>query len=189
MKIVIVEDERPTAELLMKYLGDINSDFVIEKVLTSVKDSVQYLANNTEPDLLFLDIQLTDGLSFDIFNFVKLSCPIIFTTAYQEYAVKASKLNSIDYLLKPVDKGELESAVQKFQNNFKSTENESSANDNFEARVALVLQKLTKRYKERFLVKVGVHIKTFTCDEILCFYSLERSSYMLTSQGKSYDIN
>ena len=109
MKVIIIEDEKPSARRLQRMLDSIN--IKVETLLHSVKESIEWFQNNEHPDLIFLDIQLSDGLSFEIFDAVNITSAIIFTTAYDEYALQAFKLNSIDYLLKPIDDEELETAV------------------------------------------------------------------------------
>ena len=118
MNVVIIEDEKPSARLLERKLNAIGVK--VNMKLHSVEDSIEWFVNNPEPDLIFLDIQLSDGLSFEIFETVKIVAPVIFTTAYDQYAIQAFKLNSIDYLLKPIDKNELSFAVNKFKSNFET---------------------------------------------------------------------
>ena len=122
MNVVIIEDEKPSARLLERKLNAIGVE--VNMKLHSVEDSIQWFVNNPEPDLIFLDIQLSDGLSLEIFETVKIVAPVIFTTAYDEYAIQAFKLNSIDYLLKPIDKNELSFAVNKFKSNFQNENKE-----------------------------------------------------------------
>ena len=120
MKIIIIEDEKPAARLLKRRVEKLG--FEVTEMLHSVEESVVWLQENSAPDLIFLDIQLSDGLSFEIFNQVEISSAIIFTTAYDEYVLKAFKLNSIDYLLKPVDEEELKFALEKFEKQFQSSQ-------------------------------------------------------------------
>lgn len=115
-KILILEDEKLNAERIQRLMGRIRPNMEIVGVLASVKKAVDWLAENKSPDLIIMDIQLADGLSFEVFNLTDVKCPVIFTTAYDEYAVKAFKYNSVDYLLKPVEEDELEAAVTKFEN-------------------------------------------------------------------------
>src|SRR6187200_845289 len=115
MKAIIIEDEHLVARDLRKLINTIDPSIEIMTVLDSVKACMEYFKTNFEPDLIFADIQLSDGVSFDIFNKVQITCPVIFTTAYNEYAIRAFKVNSIDYLLKPIDKNELASAIEKFK--------------------------------------------------------------------------
>ena len=114
MNVLIIEDEKPSARRLQRMLEKQNVS--VDKMLHNVEESVEWFANNEHPDLIFLDIQLSDGLSFEIFDAVDVNSAIIFTTAFDEYALQAFKLNSIDYLLKPIDEEELESAVKKYNN-------------------------------------------------------------------------
>ena len=113
MKTVIIEDEPLVAKDLQKLILQIDPRIQVRAVLTSLQSSIDYFKNNDAPDLIFMDIQLSDGVSFDLLKHVELKCPIIFTTAYNEYAIRAFKVNSVDYLLKPVDKAELQSAIEK----------------------------------------------------------------------------
>ena len=117
MNYIIIEDERLSAERLAGMVNRLFPDFVLVKTLDSVKSAVKWLSNNQQPSLAFFDIQLADGLSFEIFEQVSVEFPVIFTTAFNEYAIKAFKVNSIDYLLKPIDEDELKGAIKKFQSN------------------------------------------------------------------------
>ena len=113
MNVIIIEDEKPSARRLSRLLANLGVE--VSVLLHSVEESINWFKNNEHPDLIFLDIQLSDGLSFEIFDAVEVKSAIIFTTAFDEYALQAFKLNSIDYLLKPIDEEELESAVKKYQ--------------------------------------------------------------------------
>ncbi|MEZ5084340.1 MAG: LytTR family DNA-binding domain-containing protein [Bacteroidales bacterium] len=136
------------------------------------------------PDLAFFDIQLADGLSFEIFEKIEVICPIIFTTAFNEYAIKAFKVNSVDYLLKPIDFEELTTAINKFKKNFVSEPKQDLklAFDN-------VLNMLTENYKKRFVVKVGEHIKSIAASDILYFFSLEKATFMHTADNHNYVVD
>ena len=120
MKAIIIEDEPLVAKDLINIIKQIDSKIEIVTILDSVKSSIDYFNSNPEPELLFMDIQLSDGVSFDIFNHIQISCPIIFTTAYNEFAIRAFKVNSIDYLLKPIDKSELIIAFRDKQRSIKN---------------------------------------------------------------------
>ena len=133
-----------------------------------------------------LDIQLSDGLSFEIFDQVEVKSAIIFTTAYDEYALKAFKLNSIDYLLKPIDKDELKTAIDKFEANQTAPQN---LQVNLEQIKKLLINPLDKNYKERFTVKIGQHLKMISTDEIECFYSENKGTYIFTSDNRDYLID
>lgn len=139
------------------------------------------------PDLIFLDVQLSDGLSFEIFNHISITCPVIFTTAYEEYAIKAFKVNSIDYLLKPIGIDDLKNAINKFTSfnyNFINTYNQT-----LRYKVDQVMKLLTNNYKSRFVVNVGMHIRSVEVEKINLFYSLEKSTFLIDNTGKSYDID
>ncbi|MBY0427505.1 MAG: response regulator transcription factor [Cytophagales bacterium] len=152
MNIVVVEDEPLVARNLEKLIGILAPDFIISVKLTSVEESVQWFESNPSPDLIFMDIQLSDGISFDIFKKVTLDCPIIFTTAYNEYALRAFKVNSVDYLLKPIDKDELTSAIAKFRK-WKEVRSNWNIQDQLYQLITDIKKPIeAKKYKERFLV-------------------------------------
>ena len=187
IKALLIEDEKLAAEHLQKLLGEVNADIEIMKVIDSIEQSVSWFTLNPLPDLLFLDIQLSDGLSFEIFNHVNINCPVIFTTAYEEYAIKAFKVNSVDYLLKPVRADELRFAIEKFR---ALPANDKEAIDpSLKYKVDQMLKMLTQSYKKRFVVNAGPHLRSVETETINCFYSLERSTYLLEAIGKTFDIN
>lgn len=189
MNIIIIEDEKPAARLLQRKVEKLG--YVVNQMLHSVEEAINWLTTNQHPDLIFLDIQLSDGLSFEIFeHFDKESQPIksavIFTTAYDEYALRAFKLNSIDYLLKPIDEEELEIAVNKFKNQFQ----QNSVNSlDFEAIKRMLVNPVEKEYKERFSVKVGNQIKIIPIDEVECFYSENKGTYIHTLDNRDYLVD
>ena len=152
-------------------------------MLHSVEDSIAWFQENQHPDLIFLDIQLSDGLSFEIFDAIEVKSAIIFTTAYDEYALQAFKLNSIDYLLKPIDEEELESAVKKYRD-FKP-ENRKIPVD-FEDIKKLLVNPLERDFKKRFTARVGQHLKIINADEVECFYSENKGTYAATLDGRNY---
>ena len=182
MNVVIIEDEKPSARLLERKLNAIGVE--VNMKLHSVEDSIQWFVNNPEPDLIFLDIQLSDGLSLEIFETVKIVAPVIFTTAYDEYAIQAFKLNSIDYLLKPIDKNELSFAVDKFKSNFQNENKEVNLSE-----IKKLISNNSKEYKKRFTVNVGTSIKIFNTIDIACFYSQDKTSFLLTNSGRSYILD
>lgn len=147
MKVIVIEDELLTAKNMARILKQILPDIEISATLDSVEATVSYLNNHPAPDLFFMDIQLSDGSSFEIFDKIKIEQPVIFTTAYNEYAIRAFKVNSIDYLLKPVDKDQLKAALDKYQKIYKS---QTSGNDLQDFIHAFRANNLPK-YKERFL--------------------------------------
>ncbi len=132
-----------------------------------------------------MDIQLADGLSFEIFERVNVTCPVIFTTAYEEYAIRAFKVNSVDYLLKPIAYNELETAFHKFENTFKS---QSAPVVTLEL-LTKVKEMLRKQYKTRFVIKVGEHLKSIPVEDILFFYSMEKATYLCTADFKNYLVD
>lgn len=181
MNVIIIEDEKPAARRLSRLLAELGVD--VSTMLHSVDESIEWFQNNPQPDLIFLDIQLSDGLSFEIFDVVDVKSAIIFTTAFDEYALQAFKLNSIDYLLKPIDDEDLESAVKKYQN-FKPENRKISVD--FNDIKKLLVDPLDREYKKRFTVKVGQHLKIVNADEVECFYSENKGTYAATSDGRNY---
>ncbi|WP_119792474.1 LytR/AlgR family response regulator transcription factor [Flavobacterium anhuiense] len=188
MITLIIEDEKPAARLLQRKLEKL--DVTVETMLHSVEESVQWFENNPHPDLIFLDIQLSDGLSFEIFEKIDIKSAIIFTTAYDEYALKAFKLNSIDYLLKPIDEDDLETAVSKFKLRLPKAATESSNLQlDFEQIRQMLSNPFEKTYKKRFTVKIGQHLKVITTEEIECFFSENKGTYIHTYDNRDYLID
>ncbi len=181
MNVLIIEDEKPAARRLARLLSEF--DVEVSTMLHSVEEAVDWFQKNEHPDLIFLDIQLSDGLSFEIFDLVEVKSAIIFTTAYDEYALQAFKLNSIDYLLKPIDDEELERAVRKYQN-LKPDHNQISLD--FEDIKKFLVNPLEREYKKRFTIRLGQHLKIINADEIECFYSENKGTYAATSEGRNY---
>ena len=179
MKAVIIEDELPSARRLERLLQDFNIEIVA--TLNSVKSSILWFQKNEQPNLIFLDVQLSDGLCFEIFKTIKITSKIIFTTAFSNYSIKAFDYNSVSYLLKPINKQKLGEAILKAQ---KLHQKETD----FEQFKKLISNYKTENYKESFTVKVGKKIKIFKADEITCFYSFDNSTYLNTFQG-NYIIN
>jgi len=181
MNVLIIEDEKPSARRLQRMLTKL--DVSANTMLHSVEESVTWFLNNDHPDLIFLDIQLSDGLSFEIFDAVEVKSAIIFTTAFDEYALKAFKLNSVDYLLKPIDEEELEAAVHKYKELKPQAKNVQL---NFEDIKKLLVNPMERSYKKRFTTKIGQHIKMISVDEIECFYSENKGTYAHTIEGRDY---
>ncbi len=166
MKILIIEDELLVAESLLKLVRQLEPAAEIEGPLQSVKQSNKWLTEHSQPDLILADIQLADGISFDIFYENKINCPIIFTTAYNEYAIRAFKVNSIDYLLKPIDKKDLQTAFEKFhllQSKFKDAVYVEEMKELFSD------FKKSKKYKERFAVHIGRSVTLIPVENIALF--------------------
>lgn len=186
MKVLIVEDESMASKRLIKLITTIEPNVDILDSLDSVKRAVNWLNSNESPDLIFLDIQLADGLSFEIFEQTQVTAPIIFTTAFDEYAIKAFKVNSIDYLLKPIDPKELKSAIEKFNLKFSPKTQQSPLNM---ALIESAMEMMTKQYKERFVVKIGDHIKTVNSSDALYFYSQEKATFLQVADKKRFIID
>jgi DNA-binding LytR/AlgR family response regulator len=181
MNAIIIEDEKPAARRLGRLLSQLNVN--VSTMLHSVEESIEWFQNNEHPELIFLDIQLSDGLSFEIFDVIEVKSAIIFTTAFDEYALQAFKLNSIDYLLKPIDDEELEKAVKQYQN-FKPEKERISVD--FEDIKKLLVNPLEREYKKRFTARVGQHLKIINADEVECFYSENKGTYAATLDSRNY---
>lgn len=179
--VVIIEDEMLAAKRLQKLLEATNYDFEIIAILDSVKNGAKWLANNESPDLLFMDIQLGDGLSFEIFDIIEVKSPVIFVTAYNEYAIEAFKLNSIAYILKPISEESLVGALDKYDDMAKLF-NQS----NQKQQVVNLRSSLKDGFKKRFMIKVGDHIKSVLTKEVAFFYSRDKATYLKTYEGRSY---
>ena len=183
MNIIIIEDEKPAARLLQRKVEKLGLQ--VNTMLHSVEESITWFQNNAHPDLIFLDIQLSDGLSFEIFEQIDIKSAVIFTTAYDEYALRAFKLNSIDYLLKPIDEDELEVAINKFK---VRTQAQNFSLD-FEAIKRMLVNPVEKEYKKRFSVKIGQQLKVISIDEVECFYSENKGTYIHTFDNRDYLID
>jgi DNA-binding LytR/AlgR family response regulator len=181
MQALIIEDEKPAARRLARMLEQEGVE--VTDTLHSIEESILWFSQNEAPQLIFLDIQLSDGLSFEIFDTVSVNSPIIFTTAYDEYALQAFKLNSIDYLLKPIDEDDLRVALAQYKN--MSPVNRPVHMD-FEDIRKLLVNPLEREYKKRFTTRVGPHIKIIQADEVECFYSENKGTYAATTEGRSY---
>ncbi|MBE0673967.1 MAG: response regulator transcription factor [Bacteroidales bacterium] len=178
MNVLIIEDESFAADKLEMMLKEVDPAITVMAKLGSIKDSVRWLFQNSA-DLIFLDIQLSDGISFSIFEQVAINTPVIFTTAYDQYAIKAFKLNSISYLLKPVRKSDLAESIRKYQTL------KSAFTIDFDTLLANI-QGREPDYKKRFLIQIGEKIRKVEVHEISYFYALEKGVYLRTLQGKSY---
>ncbi|WP_338877144.1 LytTR family DNA-binding domain-containing protein [Spirosoma sp. SC4-14] len=179
MNVLIIEDEDRTARQLERMLKKYDSSIHILAQLPSVRESVAWLSQHSVPDLILMDIHLEDGLAFAIFEQIQLTTPIIFTTAYDEYMIKAFKVNSIDYLLKPVDYDELVNALEKF----KTLRSVSSSPDL--ANLLQVMQQFRESpFKERFMVSIGTKIRSVETSEIAYFVSEEKATFLTTKEGQ-----
>ncbi|APG64144.1 DNA-binding response regulator [Tenacibaculum todarodis] len=175
MKVLIIEDELPSARRLERMLANFNVEVLATTV--SIKESVTWLQTNTHPAIIFLDVHLSDGLSFEIFNQVKTAAKIIFTTAYSDYSIRAFDYDSISYLLKPIKLAELEKAI------VKGKEKINNKND-FENLKELFANYKTKNYKDSFTVKNGSKIKIIKAEKVCCFYSYDNATFIKTNDFK-----
>lgn len=181
MNVLIIEDERPAANRLQQLLLLHLPAAEILGCLDTITTAVNWLQTHAAPDLIFCDIQLADGLSFEIFETVKVNSPIIFTTAFDQYAIKAFKLNSVDYLLKPIDPKELAQAILKFQN--------QSIKSSIDLGQIKELLSPNSHVKSRFLVKYGEKIQSVLVEDVSIFYSAEKVTYLQTHQQRKFILD
>lgn len=181
MRVLILEDENRAVNHLKRLISGVAPGMEICAVFETVREAVAYLEKEEQPDLIFSDVQLADGISFDIFSRVPLECPIIFTTAYDTYAIEAFNTNGIDYLLKPIEEKRLAKAIEKAK--------QLSSNKNLDRLLKLAPDAGSKRVKSRFMVKVGEKIRTIMVEDILAFYSFEKSTYLHTSAHRNYIVD
>lgn len=185
MNILIIEDEPQAAQRVEKLIGELVPDASIAGKIDTVKKAVQWLKNNPVPDLILMDIQLADGISFQIFEQHEIQSPVIFTTAYDAYAMKAFKVNSIDYILKPVDKEELSAALKKLKTLVKG----GTSAVQMLANIGQAVQMLMKKYKTRFVVKVGEHLRTIEVGSIQYFYSQDKATFCVTDDNRNHILD
>jgi DNA-binding LytR/AlgR family response regulator len=187
MKVIIIEDEVPAAEKLERYLHKYDATIAVVGIFNSVKTSVEWLqAHQDETELIFMDIQLIDGISFQIFQQVKVRKPVIFTTAFNEFALDAFKVNSIDYLLKPLTFTDLSAALKKLESLREQLQASPAQRERIERAFSNVRP---KEYKTRFMVKLGEHIRSITTDQIGLFFADGRDVYLITNQGRKFIID
>lgn len=181
MEILIIEDEKPAADRLRKLVSALLPDVRFYGHIDSISSAVKWFESHQAPDLIFCDIQLADGHSFEIFEQIKVRSPIIFTTAFDQYAIKAFKLNSIDYLLKPLDPAELKAAIHKFQ--------QQSISKSLDIHALKDMLLSDNRYKERFLVKIGEKIHSLPVSDVSFFYTAEKATYLQNHEGRKFIID
>ncbi|MDY8136751.1 LytTR family DNA-binding domain-containing protein [Aquimarina sp. 2201CG5-10] len=182
MKVVIIEDEPFAAEKLERYLLKYSADIKIVNTLISVKEAIDWISSHQdEVDLFFMDVQLVDGLSFEIFTEIKVNTPVIFTTAFDEFAIDAFKVNSIDYLLKPILFTNLSKALKKLE----TLRSQFSSDTTINKEVKLIAE---QQYKNRFLVSIGNHIHSIKSEDISFFFAEGRDAYLITESQKKYMI-
>ncbi|WP_420580351.1 LytR/AlgR family response regulator transcription factor [Reichenbachiella sp.] len=183
MTVLIIEDEAPAFRRLQKMLEEIDDSIQIVEVFDGVKEAVKWLNHHQCPDLIFMDIQLSDGLSFEIFEQAEINKPVIFTTAFDEYMLKAFKVNSIDYLLKPINKNDLHRSLEKY----KSLKSQFSEPDTPSIQELIKNIRLDDRkFKSRFLVKMGEKMMSVETEDILCFFAQSGLVYLRTKTEKKY---
>lgn len=183
MKVIIIEDERLSAEHLTRLLGRIDHTIEVIGYYDSVKRSITELKKQTPCDLLFVDIHLGDGISFEIFSNVEVNMPIVFTTAYDDYAIEAFKLNSVDYLLKPIVQQDLLRALEKFKRWNKNAAGEERM------RIQQTFDTYTKAYKSRFMVKMGEVISSIKTEDALYFISEDGLVLLVNKEGRRYPVD
>jgi DNA-binding LytR/AlgR family response regulator len=181
MKVLIIEDEQPASQKLIRLIGEIDSSIEIVDVIESVEQATNWLLNNPHPELIFMDIQLEDGICFEIFENCTIKTPVIFTTAYDNYSLKAFKVNSVDYLLKPIVLEELKNAIEKFK-----TVHHLKVDF---AKIESFINQLQPKTKERFLIKIGEHYRSIQVSRINCFFIKERCNFINVDKGKNYAID
>ena len=180
MRVIILEDESRAASYLERLMAIVAPEMAVIAKIESVRNGIKYLKENPMPDLIFSDIQLADGLSFEIYKQVTVTCPIIFTTAYDHYAIEAFKTNGIDYLLKPIEEQRLNQALEKVRH--------FSPGFLVEKILSITNPTSEKNQKSRFMVKVGDKIKSIPVEEIMIFYSQEKATYIYTMDKRTYNI-
>jgi len=185
MRYIILEDEKLASNRLKKLITDLRPDYNCLVTIDAVDAAVVSLPP-LRPDLIFMDIQLADGLSFDIFDQIKLEVPIIFTTAYDEYALKAFKQNSIDYLLKPIDPEELKSALDKFE---KVRLKKPVSSEEPSKKMNQLVKAMNPKGKERFVVKVGEHLKSVLTKDVQLVYSQDKGTYLFTNDHRRFLVD
>jgi DNA-binding LytR/AlgR family response regulator len=184
-KVLIIEDEMAAAKRLNKLISELMPDAEIINSIPSIASAVQWFKTNPLPDLVFADIHLADGSSFEIFKQVTIDCPVIFITAYDQYALEAFKQNSIHYLLKPIKKEELNEAIERFRKRQASKE---TGPVDFEKMLS-IMNKPATNFKERFIIRFGEHIKTIQVQDIAYFYTENKASYAVMKDGKRYPVD
>lgn len=185
MKILIIEDEEHAAKRMETLVKELLPKSIILAKLDTVKRAVDWFTNKEVPDLVLMDIQLADGICFQIFEQCEVKCPVIFTTAYDEYALKAFKVNSIDYILKPVDKDELSAAFDKYRNLSAKTDAAQFQLSNIEEAMRMI----TKKSKTRFVIRVGEHLRTVEVENILYFYSQDKTTFCHTTEKRDFILD
>ncbi|MBI9068349.1 MAG: response regulator transcription factor [Salinivirgaceae bacterium] len=189
MKVVIIEDEPFAQNELTRLLNRVDADIEIIKYIDSVEDAIEWFSNNEHPPLVFLDIQLSDGISFEIFNSVTIHSSIIFTTAYDEYAIRAFKLNSIDYLLKPIDQEALNSSLEKFKSMKDRFQKQATSLNIDQLHNLIQLAGAKSAYKNRLLTKIGDQIRFIKTEDVAYIYAEDNVVLLMNTMGKKSIID
>ena len=186
MKILIIEDEIPAAKRLEKLIAEIRPEAEVIEVIDTVEDAIEWFAENDEPDLVISDIQLADGVSFQIYEELELECPIIFATAYDQYAIKAFELNSVDYLLKPFSKETLQKSFEKLDKLMPTAVPSLQELD-----LSSLIQQVSNgnTYKQRFLISKGDALIPVSTSQIAYIYTEDKAVMIKTIEGKSFFLN
>ncbi len=179
MKILIIEDEMPAAQRLSRLVKEVEPTAEIVGIIDSVEATLNYLTEHPQPDLLLMDIHLADGSCFEIFKYKSIETPVIFTTAYDEYALQAFKTNAIDYLLKPIKKEELATAFAKF----------TQFSPVLQAKIDLLATEMTPQYAERFLIRTGQTYRVVELKDVSYFVSEDKISFAVKQDGKRYALD
>lgn len=182
MNILIIENEKPAADKLIRLLNKADKSVTILDVIETVEGSINRLQEKPQPDLILMDVQLDDGLCFEIFDIINVDIPIIFTTAYDQYTLKAFKVNSIDYLLKPIEEKSLKTALAKFMKLY-------ADNDPFKRDFKQLIYEFRNQYKSRFLIKTGEKYRSVPVGEISHFHITGRSVFLCDNQGRDHGID
>ena len=182
MNVLIVENEKPAADKIVRLLNEVDISITVLGIVETVEMAINRIQDKPKPDLIIMDIQLDDGLCFEIFETINVDIPVIFTTAYDEYTLKAFKVNSIDYLLKPIDKELLKAALVKYNKIY-------ADNDPLKRDFRLLLNEFRNQYKTRFLIKIGDKYRSIPAKEISHFHICERNVFLNDYQNKDYGID
>lgn len=188
LKVLIIEDEIPAQRLLKETLKEITIETEVVDCINSIKSAVNWFNNNPHPEIVLLDIQLSDGLSFEIFKQVKIESMIIFTTAYDEYAIQAFKVNSLDYLLKPIEKEDLQIAFEKHQQYSKQFIQEQSSSIDF-SQLASLIKNEKPEFRKRFLIQSNESFFYLPVEKIALFYSMQGITFAVTFEKREYPVN
>ena len=188
MRILIIEDELPAQRMLKEMLAELDSEIEVVGCLDSIKSSLNWFNNNPHPELVLMDIQLSDGISFDILEQVAIESMIIFTTAYDEYAIQAFKVNSLDYLLKPFDKEDLQSAFAKYETYSKRFLKEKNTEINY-SEIAAIIKNAEPEYRKRFLIQSEEHYFQLQVEQVAYFQSMQKITFAVTFDRRYYPLN